>query len=73
MRFPAGLDINAQNPQEIAVALLAELIAFKNSGKADMYLSPKLDEELKGNDEHLLNSDKESSQDTCCSSKKGKN
>lgn len=36
LRYPAGIEIEARSPEEIAVALLAELISVKNSDQPDM-------------------------------------
>jgi xanthine dehydrogenase accessory factor len=43
VRYPAGLEIGANTPQEIAVALLAELIQVKNTRQEDMYTPPSIE------------------------------
>lgn len=40
LRYPAGVDINVRTPEEIAVALLAEIINVKNAEQPDMSASP---------------------------------
>jgi len=42
VRNPAGLEIGATTPEEIAVALIAELIQFKNSSREVMYEPPSI-------------------------------
>jgi xanthine dehydrogenase accessory factor len=46
VRYPGGIEIGANTPEEIAVALLAELIQVKNSGREDMYTPPNIDDEV---------------------------
>ena len=40
IRYPAGIEIEARSPEEIAVALLAELIQVKNAEMPDMSSRP---------------------------------
>lgn len=42
VRNPAGLEIGATTPEEIAVALIADLIQFKNSSREVMYEPPSI-------------------------------
>jgi xanthine dehydrogenase accessory factor len=53
VKFPAGINIGANTPQEIAVALLAELIQFKNTSDADMLGVPKIQDSSAQN-AHML-------------------
>jgi xanthine dehydrogenase accessory factor len=42
VRYPAGIEIGANTPEEIAVALLAELIQVKNTQTQDMFTAPSI-------------------------------
>jgi xanthine dehydrogenase accessory factor len=42
LRYPAGVEIAANSPEEIAVALLAQLIQVKNTEMPDMSQAPEL-------------------------------
>ncbi len=66
VRYPAGLDIGANTPEEIAVALLAQLIQLKNTSHEDMYTPPQLEN---GNAKNNLESEGTSEgSGGCCSS-----
>jgi xanthine dehydrogenase accessory factor len=67
VRFPGGIEIGANTPEEIAVALLAQLIQVKNSGCEDMYTPPSIEDGSAKNDGEVVAKPVESS--GCCSSK----
>jgi xanthine dehydrogenase accessory factor len=67
VRYPAGLKIGANTPEEIAVALLAELIQFKNARSESMYTPPDIQNESANTNSELAAKPPESS--SCCSSK----
>jgi xanthine dehydrogenase accessory factor len=67
VRYPAGLKIGANTPEEIAVALLAELIQFKNARSESMYNPPNIQNESANTDPEPAAKPSESS--SCCSSK----
>ncbi|MFQ3197850.1 MAG: xanthine dehydrogenase accessory factor [Paraglaciecola sp.] len=67
VRYPGGIDIRANTPEEIAVALLAELIQVKNSGLEDMYTPPGIEYDSAKTDDEVIPKPVESS--GCCSSK----
>jgi len=67
VRFPGGIEIGANTPEEIAVALLAQLIQVKNSGCEDMYTPPSIEDDSAKTDSEVVAKPVESS--GCCSSK----
>jgi xanthine dehydrogenase accessory factor len=67
VRYPAGLEIGANTPEEIAVALLAELIQFKHNSSEDMYTPPIIENERTKSASEAIAKPAESS--GCCSSK----
>ena len=62
LRYPAGLDIGVRTPEEIAVALLAEIINVKNTEQPDMSSRPFVNISSKHDIEAHSNSD-----GGCCS------
>jgi xanthine dehydrogenase accessory factor len=70
VRYPAGIEIGANTPEEIAVALLAELIKVKNNRNEDMYTAPSVtnfsDDPDVSNESSATESEPKSS--GCCSS-----
>jgi xanthine dehydrogenase accessory factor len=69
VRYPAGLKIGANTPEEIAVALLAELIQFKNTKSESMYTAPKLQSESATTNSDSESAAKPPESSSCCSSK----
>lgn len=73
VKFPAGIDISAKTPQEIAVALLAELIQFKNTSSTDMLSAPNMQDAsaqtaLVSEPEHSEQTQKPNPSAGCCGS-----
>lgn len=73
VKFPAGIDISAKTPQEIAVALLAELIQFKNTSSTDMLSAPNMQDAsaqtaLISEPEHSEQTQKPNPSAGCCGS-----
>jgi xanthine dehydrogenase accessory factor len=67
VRYPAGLKIGANTPEEIAIALLAELIQFKNARSESMYTPPEIQNESATTNSGSAAKPTESG--SCCSSK----
>jgi xanthine dehydrogenase accessory factor len=55
VKFPAGIPIGANTPDEIAVSLLAQLIEVKNKGGLDMHTPPFTRSELTDNAQQKSN------------------
>jgi xanthine dehydrogenase accessory factor len=55
VKFPAGIPIGANTPDEIAVSLLSQLIEVKNKGGLDMHTPPFTRSELTDNAQQKSN------------------